>query len=876
MKYRTILAALFAVLAIVSCKKNNPTEKPGKEEPKPSQEGYAYYSLQASVAADAPLTADDKIKVFFDGGSSVSEEIVPATDGLSATVKIALPEDLAQDAKLYAVRPSTAEASLSEGVLKLAVPAAQKAVQEGAAIAAAATTVSSKSFDFKPVVGLVSFEVSAGNPKGISKALFKDLYGAVIAGTLPLSFNSRGDVSIGELADSASVITISEVKEGKNYITVVPGAKLQSQAFKYGTSSGWLTPYIQGVEWTIAKGDVKELRASDSEAGDAYYIKSGANGKGTSWTDAAPVGKIAEIMSTASERRADTYERRAAAWRLDGYEFRIAEGTYELPQTEGQEFLLCDLIITDVENSAAFTINGGFDASGSASSSAKATFTGNGTHPILALYTCVDATVKNVVFRDGATTTNGVGGAVLLDNRVKAKFENCDFLDNKNTGSEGAGAVMIAAGGTDATFNNCLFEGNETGSGDDQQGGAIKVGNCQVALNDCIFKDNVADGYGGAVYYNADDMEMSLEIKGCTFEGNRAGRGSVLHLANGREAKISGSTFKENSSSWGSHATVNIGDEIPVVITNSVFMKNNGGGNNGGIIRMTGKNPVSIEGCTFEENNRTAVFVNTNGDNAIVKLNGDIFKKNSSGGRGGAVHECGSAPVFMNACVFIENTSSSHGAAVAMEGDEAVTGKVGINNCSFYDRATGIDDQERAVVMLTGKSIVANSTILGTGTTPALCYYSSNYGHSTGSVLVNNVIAVDEHTGDGNWAPLNLIKWGSTETYKIGGGYNIYQRKRVHNGPTDDYDYFGEGDAVIPEAFSAFNPTVTDGVIDYTVPAGYTAPKATLAQVETLIKSQEEFGAAFYAWLSEIDAAGKDVKGNARTDSNNRPGALVK
>lgn len=881
LNYRTILAAFVAVLTIVSCEKKVPDTQepdkptPSKEDPKPSQEGYAYYSITASTTADAPFTDSDKIKVLFDGGSSVSEKTEPSSDGLSATITVALPEDLGDAAKLYAVRPSTAEASLDNGVLSVVVPAEQKAGLADARIAAASTSVSGKDLKFKPVVGLVSFEVSAGNPKNISKAMFKDLYGANLTGTLPVTFTSSGDVTIGEISEPGQVVTVTEVKEGKNYIAVVPGAELQSEAIKFGTASAWLTPSAQGLEWKIDKGTVKELAITDAEAGDAYYIKAGAAGKGTSWADAAPVSKIAEVMSTASERRADTFERRVAAWRLDGFEFRIAEGTYELPQTEGQEFLLCDLIITDVENSAAFTIDGGFDASGNASSSAKATFTGNGEHPILALYTSIDATVKNIIFRDGLTGTDGVGGAVLLDNSVQASFENCDFLSNKNTGGEGGGAAYIAASGTVASFKNCLFQGNETATGDDQKGGAMKVGNADVTITDCIFKDNKADGYGGAVYYNADGLEKSLEISGSTFEGNSAGRGTVM-LYNGLNAKISGCTFNENNSSWGSNAVIGVQEEITVEISNCVFTNNNGGGNSGGMIRMVGNKPVSIDGCLFEENNRTAVFVNTNGADAIVKINATTFKKNNSGGRGGAIHECGEAPVFVNGCVFIENTSGSHGASIAMEGDEAVTGKMGINNCSFYDRATGIDDQERAVVMLTGKSIVANSTILGTGTTPALCYYSSNYGHSTGSILVNSVIAVDQYTGDGCWSPLNLIKWGSTETYKINGGYNIFQRKRVHNGPTEDYDYFGENDSVIPESFSAFNPSVDNGVIDYTVPTGYTAPQPTLAQVEAIIKSQADFGEAFYSWLTEIGAVGKDVNGNARTDSNNRPGALVK
>jgi hypothetical protein len=205
----TRLFSLIAAVSLVSCMEEIAVENEMMDgtQQTPDAECPVYTDSITLVAfsgetktqredTEITWTEGDRIKVYFDGGSAESLPAVISGEGTTASFTIPLEEPLTEDAKIYAVYPSTASASLEEGTFKVTIPAEQSAVFKNADILAATTTAGAASLHFQHVAGLVSFTVSEGNPKGIQTAVFKDFFrSAGIAGTCPLTFDEEGNMT---------------------------------------------------------------------------------------------------------------------------------------------------------------------------------------------------------------------------------------------------------------------------------------------------------------------------------------------------------------------------------------------------------------------------------------------------------------------------------------------------------------------------------------------------------------------------------------------------------------------------------------------------------------------------------------------------------
>ena len=96
-------------------------------------------------------TEGDRIKVYFDGGSAESLPAVISGEGTTASFTIPLEKPLTENAKIYAVYPSTASASLEEGTFKVTIPAEQSAVFKNADILAASLSAASSIEEFPSI-----------------------------------------------------------------------------------------------------------------------------------------------------------------------------------------------------------------------------------------------------------------------------------------------------------------------------------------------------------------------------------------------------------------------------------------------------------------------------------------------------------------------------------------------------------------------------------------------------------------------------------------------------------------------------------------------------------------------------------------------------
>lgn len=912
MKYIKLLS-LIAAVSLVSCVDEtayeNSTEQQGPETVTPE---YTHFiTLVASSDAtkiehdgpDVKWSAGDKIKIYYDGGSAESHGAVLSDEGATASFTIPLESALADDAKIYAVYPSTTAASLDGETFNVTIPAEQSAIYRNADILAACSTVGDATLFFHHVAGLVSFTISEGNPKRIDSGVFKDFYkSAGIAGTCPLTFD-EGLMTIGAAVDTKTQITLKDIQAGENYIAVIPEVTMESVGLKLKAKEKFLTPKATDNNLKVSAAHIRPVGVVDTDMGDAYYIKAGATGKGTSWNDAAGVSLISELMSTPLPKGDDTYQRRAAAWRLDGQEIRMSQGDYELPGTMNAETgEALTFQATYLLSKTTFTIDGGYDADGNKNDAAKAAFTGNGSHPIMALWSGVNAVMNNVIFKNGLNSTYGdetvngigqIGGAIDLDNTSVVTFNNCEFLNNRSTIYTG-GAFAITQNGTKATFNSCLFDGNVSS----KNGGAVFIGNAGATFDKCTFVRNktTANG-GGAIFFNNDARNNTLTITNSVFGGasadyanSSAAGGAALLLSNGKKVTVSGTTFQNNKApdvrNAGYHSAVLIAGQsktedynalVPVDFTDCRFV-----GNAGGAVAMSSCWPTSKADSY-------------NGE--FVSFDRCHFEGNKSSARGAGLWVAGTLPVFLNACTFKNNTlagTQGTGSTISMvAASSGTSGMLAMNNCTVsggvYGPTNTAKDGE-GDVYLRGKSIVANCTLLGEGVVPELQYnYSASWGNPDGSVLVNSIVCGKTTTSfGGSYSPIRLA-WVKDVTFAIKGYYNLYQEIDA-KGHHDKYTKNATDDSVITKAWSDFNFTESNYgtsdnpnyLFDYSIPAGSTVTKVpTVEEVATAIKSQTTarksghvFGPMFYNWLESIGAADKDARGKVRT--TNRQGALVK
>jgi hypothetical protein len=90
-----------------------------------------------------------------------------------------------------------------------------------------------------------------------------------------------------------------------------------------------------------------------------------------------------------------------------------------------------------------------------------------------------------------------------------------------------ASQVISLVGGV-SLIEACSFTrcGGSTG-----RGGAIGVSSGDATITDCIFVDNSAGDYGGAMFLYPE--ATSIQISGCTFQGNSARTGDAVDVWGG-------------------------------------------------------------------------------------------------------------------------------------------------------------------------------------------------------------------------------------------------------------------------------------------------------------------------------------------------------
>jgi predicted outer membrane repeat protein len=253
-----------------------------------------------------------------------------------------------------------------------------------------------------------------------------------------------------------------------------------------------------------------------------------------------------------------------------------------------------------------------------------------------------------------------------------------------------------------------------------------------------------AEGIGGAV---AGNWRSSVEVIGCTFEGNRAGRGGgAVAVWTGSSLVVVDSTFVGNTS-WYGGAVYSL--LSPLTIVNSVFTGNvtvtDGGLGDGGAIGTDGASEspddtlggdVVICGTRIENSQGTG-----SGGGAYiwvyppdrVTIDRTTVAGNSVDGLGGAMR-ISNGEIVVKDSSFLSNTSTGNGAGFYL--DCAPTCR--ITNSTFYDN----------------RSDTYGGAIFGDGYETNNVTFADNYAGGHGGALfgsgftLHNTVFVDNAAGN--------------------------------------------------------------------------------------------------------------------------------
>lgn len=253
----------------------------------------------------------------------------------------------------------------------------------------------------------------------------------------------------------------------------------------------------------------------------------------------------------------------------------------------------------------------------------------------------------------------GRGGAVALAGGSRARFVECQFIENRVI-SEGLDyeAMGGALSSLDSfpSLDGCLFLYNaaEHDSGILGRGGAIHAEGGEVSLDDCTFDRNTADS-GGGIFMAAKgecgfSSDSALTVTNSDFFGNQSLLGGGIHLS------------KFGTSDYEPDCPAN--HDLSVRIENSSIVGNTGGG-------LCLRSPIYDDPNTLQVSVRGGSITDNLGygdgggvavENATLSIDGTTITGNFAT-YGGGVH-VGAASIVELVNDTIQNNTALHGGGI--------------------------------------------------------------------------------------------------------------------------------------------------------------------------------------------------------------------
>ena len=296
--------------------------------------------------------------------------------------------------------------------------------------------------------------------------------------------------------------------------------------------------------------------------------------------------------------------------------------------------------------------------------------------------------VTNSIFRN---TTSGIGGAFRVQSCHEVVFKNNQF--HKCTSGDAGGAVTVQSGGKAAyiptgtgrrtiTFINNEFEGNIATNA----GGALQIQDedasapVDVTIDNCNFKGNTSKNQGGALYIA--NQDGNVKVTNTVFCNNRGLKyGGAFRIANNAKSLLVEGCYFENNSCDAQANALSIGiQQGKFDVKNCMFIHNQTtstvGSDNGGAVNVE-SGYGNFTNCKFVGNTSTkqggAVFLAGSAykvTDGKFNFTNCLFESNKAK-NGGAIAQVGANfPVFINNCIFKQNSASewSGGGAIFVKG----------------------------------------------------------------------------------------------------------------------------------------------------------------------------------------------------------------
>ena len=536
---------------------------------------------------------------------------------------------------------------------------------------------------------------------------------------------------------------------------------------------------------------------------------------------------------------------------IDGYTIHFADGTYVLPlSAEETEGLI--LALPGAEKVVELTLKG----------SSNAILSGNKLARVLTVGDQVKLTIDGMAVKDGFSETLNGGG-------IKVHAE-----------TEGGKAALV--------LRKTVFDNNRVSSGAESgtakcSGGALWCANGTIEADGCVFEAENYGRNGGAIY--TDKVDAIANFKNCTFKSHTFNTGGASNNSKGTQ-NFEDCTFDGCYTEGGTGGAIHANAAGCVTNVKNCNFKNcrafineldkETPNNNkaSGIISMQVAE-VNIEGTTFENCYSSAaaiILVQKDDSNpGVLKINDCVFKNNKGRSRG-LIQLNGKSIAFINNCVFYANQMVTSDWGMVIHG--ANPSAACLNNCTIYgnvrknDAGDAVTGGNAVCLNNDGSIILTNSTLIESNDFVSIRSTSA----SNNAVLVANSLVI------------NTSSAGSPFV-----GAKDSQGKVTMKAPFSAYNSIlgpSMGDGI--ETLVTNTNNVTDatevslaggsydeakGAYKWTGPAeGFT--KMTPEAFETALKGitvkngnaiiTEELGTAFYSWLSEIGAIGKDALGTAR------------
>ena len=389
------------------------------------------------------------------------------------------------------------------------------------------------------------------------------------------------------------------------------------------------------------------------------------------------------------------------------------------------------LLVADIQLSDVTVVNSACLNNGTHDGALRVQSTGN-------TFAVFPAKVENCVFSNAVTCPVALTGPAII--------ENCRFEDNSMTAASGRYSSLVYASNSSraegtCTIRGCQFKNNtSTGNGTCVVADAGESG--EVLVDGCAFVGNATTGGMAADIL----VKASATVTGCAFTNSAAVRGGAIGLVKGTVADVTDSvfygcravfsneggtggafyleeatgsvsrcTFESNVSDRGA-GVVRVGKSAKFSATDSVF-RNNACGRQGGVaFADVSDSPASATygslefvGCTFEGNEArctddgdtrsnihgggvVALGNNTTGESVFAPLFVDrcVFRNNTAHGSGGAIYmrNASNTPadcrVDIRNSLFVGNSAGCNGGAI-----NYIAYQASVENCTFVDNTAG-------------------------------------------------------------------------------------------------------------------------------------------------------------------------------------------